>query len=284
VDCETLARLLASSESIAVATGTEDTVRTVSSELAGSALHGLAVCPTTLDTLLHFLQTYAFPPRLPNERADAGERRVLADSAKGCMAILVRSHPTLPLASEPDVTLSILARASVLLIKGEIAVPGLLSQRLSTLTAEAASTQLAVYTSLLLGSIDVNMDQEASRTLLALFPIIGRSASLCLRASADLLSIVEAGSDGAENLSAVFTVSRVALLAARSSVLTGDEVHEGGTPSIMASKEGEEVVESLWSRIWPDWYRLLALSVEPACVNTVSSLESSFVFVLGPQR
>jgi hypothetical protein len=271
VDRDTLTRLLDSSEVVAVGSGTEDTIRTVLFELAGSALHGLTTAPATLDTLLRFLEHHAFAPRGQNEPAGADERRVLADCARGCMAILIRSHPTLQLAGDPTTTLSILMQVSLLLLRGEIAMPGLLSQQVSTITSEAASTQLGVFTYLLFASLNVDMGSEAMNTLLGLYPIIGRAASLCLRASADLLSIVEAGSDGADNLSAVFAVLRVALLSTPHMISSGFD--GGGGPSGQAATvtaQRDEAIESFWSRIWPDWYRLLALTVEPACVNTVS--------------
>lgn len=269
---ETLARLLDASLGIAADAGTEDTIRTVLFELAGSALHGLAVGPATLDTLLQFLQSRAFPLRALNESPTAGERRVLADSAPGCMALLIRSHPTLRFASDPSTTLSILSQASTLLLKGEMAVPGLLSYQLSTITTEAASIQLGIFVSLLLASLDLSMDKEAGKTILGLYPIMGRAASLCLRASADLLSVVENGPDGADNLSAVFAVLRVALIAAGSVSPAGIDDQQGRRPAISATRPGDEVIESFWSRIWPDWYRLLTLTVEPTCVNTVSTL------------
>ncbi|OCF37304.1 hypothetical protein I316_01213 [Kwoniella heveanensis BCC8398] len=249
--------LLEVSARIAHAQATEDTARTVIFELAGSAVHGLNVTPTTLYSLLTFLATDAFPQEERESRKVTQAHRVLADSAQGCITILLRTHPTFAVGSiEPETTLGILVTSSMVLCKAEMGVQGTVSQSLGNLTGEAASTQVNVFIFILLASLEVTMGNARAR-ILSLYPLLSRATSLCLRASADLLSLQDTTGDGAELLSLVYAAFRLSILALRD---------EGFEQAI--SKDGEDDgMDTLWCRIWPDWYRLLTLSLDTTCVN-----------------
>lgn len=261
-------------------------MRTVMFELAGSALSGLAVAPETLDTLLsvcaarvtanqcwletdgsaQFLAESAVPFR-GSTRESVHPQVMAVESARGCLNILLRAHPTIAVLAGPDSTISILESAASVLLKADMTQPGILAQTLSVMSAEASSVQLGVFTYLLLASLGITMGDDARGRLLAMYPILARDSSLCLRAAADLLAVQDAAGSGAEMLSVVFVVIRLSLLAA-------------AEPSSVEERETSQrdEVEAMWNRIWPDWYRLISISLDPSCVNAVSQLDGSFAW------
>ena len=258
VETDTVSQLLSASKEVARQHHTEDTARTVLFELAGSALHGLLVTPVTLDALLSFIDT-----QVSDESNDgaisAEQKRVLSESSTGCTSILLRSHPTLHLPTiGPEITMSILHKAGHILILAEKALPGSLPSQLSRITAEAAITQLRVFTYILFSSLQTPMNKGRER-LFVLYPMVARAASLCLRASADLLGVSDISGDGAENLSNVFIVFRLVLLAARGTGLEG--THTDPTGRDITSDLSYQAVDGFWSRIWPDWNRLVTISL-----------------------
>ena len=256
----TIASLLRVSERIAARQATEDTVRTVLFELSGSALHGLIVSPTSLSSMLHFLATQAFSERMPiSAAAQTQQARVLSDSATGCVSILFRSHPTLSGSVDTEVGMIIAQQAATILLRAEIVCPGITSQVLKNITSEAAQVQIGSFIYILLASTHTPLG-EARQRIVSLYPILARGMSLCLQAAADFLIIEDATGDGAELLSVVFAVFRLALAAAR------DSSEEGSSTQGL----GDDAVETLWARIWPDWYRLLSLSFNPNSTNGVS--------------
>ncbi|WRT68054.1 uncharacterized protein IL334_005029 [Kwoniella shivajii] len=258
----TLSRLLTVSERIARGQSTEDTIRTVSYELAGSTVHGLNVAPVTLLTLLNFLAINASREHANSAdlKSSSQQARVLADSAPGCVQILLRSHPTFAIGNiEPEISLGILMQAGTVLCKAEMAVKGIISQSLSNITVEAASTQINSFIYILLASFDLSMG-SARKRIISLYPILARAASLCLRASADFLTLQDTTGDGAELLSLVFVVFRLSILALHDIT----PVPQG---EIMKSDLKEDAMDIYWSRIWTDWFRLLTISLDPTCIN-----------------
>ncbi len=246
------------SERIALRESSEDTIQTVLFELLGSAVHGLAVTPTTLSTLLDFLVAQAVPTRTSVTTAMQTETaRVLSDSAPGCVSILLRTHPVISAGIEADAGMTIAQQAGTILIQAEMVSPGVISQNLSVITSEAAQAQIGVFIYILLASLDLPLN-EARQRIVSLYPLLARSMSLCLRAGADFLSIHDAAGDGAELLSVVFAAFRLAILAAQ------DKIDEGVTADL-----GGDAIDALWARVWPDWYRLLSLSFDSKSINGV---------------
>jgi hypothetical protein len=288
---EPATELLNASDHVFKQLAAENTVRTVMFELAGSALSGLAVAPETLDTLLsvcparspvtrcwrwletdgsaQFLSESAVPFR-GSTRESVHPQVMAVESAPGCLNILLRAHPTVAVLAGPDSTISILESAASVLLKADITQPGILAQTLSVMSAEASSVQLGVFTYLLLASLGITIGDDARGRLLALYPILARDSSLCLRAAADLLAVQDAAGSGAEMLSVVFVVIRLSLLAAAepSSVEEGEISHR-------------DEVGAMWNRIWPDWYRLISISLDPSCVNAVSRLDPTWFSCVG---
>nr|XP_018262073.1 uncharacterized protein I303_05088 [Kwoniella dejecticola CBS 10117]OBR84231.1 hypothetical protein I303_05088 [Kwoniella dejecticola CBS 10117] len=269
---DTLSKLLEVSDRVARTQSTEDTVRTVAFELAGSIVHGLNVTPTTLLTLLNFLAISAFPDQALDSRSFAQQKRVLADSAPGCLQILLRTHPTFTIGNiEPDVTLAIMLKTATVLCRAEMIVEGIISQILSNITIEAASTQVNLFIFILLASLDIQMG-PARKRIISLYPLLSRATSLCLRASADLLTLQDMTGDGAELLSVVFAVFRLAILALRDHASVGTEGR-------IRSNMEEDTMDAFWCRIWPDWYRLLTISLDANCVNGPLKAVSHSVFL-----
>ncbi|WWC96533.1 hypothetical protein V866_003401 [Kwoniella sp. B9012] len=270
VSHDTLSKLLAVSERVARGQSTEDTVRTVTFELAGSIVHGLNVTPVTLLTLLNFLAVNAFPDHDLDARSFTQQKRVLADSVPGCVQILLRTHPTFAVGQlDADVTLAIMKKTATVLCKAEMIVQGIISQNLGNITSEAASTQVNLFIFLLLSSLDLQMG-PARKQIISLYPLLARATSLCLRASADFLTLQDTSGDGAELLSVVFVVFRLTILAVHDS--------EAGSSTLMSNME-EDAMDTFWCRIWPDWYRLLTISLDSSCVNGPLKAVSHSVFL-----
>ncbi|OCF56840.1 hypothetical protein L486_05695 [Kwoniella mangroviensis CBS 10435] len=270
VSHDVLSTLLAVSERVARGQSTEDTVRTVTFELAGSIVHGLNVTPVTLLTLLNFLAVNAFPDHDLDARSFAQQKRVLADSAPGCTQILLRTHPTFAVGQlDADVTLAIMMKTATVLCKAEMIVQGIISQNLGNIITEAASTQVNLFVFLLLSSLDLQMG-PARKRIISLYPLLARATSLCLRASADFLTLQDTSGDGAELLSVVFVVFRSTVLALHDS--------EAGSSTLMSNME-EDAMDTFWCRIWPDWYRLLTISLDSSCINGPLKAVSHSVFL-----
>nr|XP_019045323.1 hypothetical protein I302_05712 [Kwoniella bestiolae CBS 10118]OCF24253.1 hypothetical protein I302_05712 [Kwoniella bestiolae CBS 10118] len=267
---DTLTKLLTVSERVARGQNTEDTVRTVTFELAGSIVHGLNVTPVTLLTLLDFLAVNAFPNHDLDARSFAQQKRVLADSVPGCIQILLRTHPTFAVGHlDADVTLAIMMKTATVLCRAEMIVQGIISQNLGNITTEAASTQVNLFIFILLSSLDLQMG-PARKRIISLYPILARATSLCLRASADFLTLQDTTGDGAELLSVVFAVFRLTILA----------LHDRGTGgNVMMSNMEDDAMDTFWCRIWPDWYRLLTISLDLSCINGPLKAVSHSVFL-----
>jgi hypothetical protein len=170
--------------------------------------------------------------------------------------MLLRTHSALVASAGSDQTLSILLNAGSVLVTAETVQAGALAQSISGITAEAAALQLGVFTYILFASLDVTMG-EARPRLLSLYPLLARVMSLSLRASADFFSVQDAAGEGAGLLSVVFVTIRLALLATVEPVSSRHDL------------AGVEWMELLWKRVWPDWFRLISLSLDSSCVNAV---------------
>lgn len=174
-----------------------------------------------------------------------------------------RHHLVLNTAIDPETTLALLEHAATVLIHAEQARQGIIGLQIQALTDQSAQAKCEMFTHLISAAGD-------STSILSLYPVIARSTSLCLRACGDFLSVPDTSGNGADMLSTAFNITRLILL--RSEV---------------------EAIRAFWARTWPDWQRLLSLSNEANCVNSVSlannavttsidtlALESSFTLCL----
>ena len=159
-----------------------------------------------------------------------------------CVALLGRQHPVFHVPFEPETSLSLLCTAASLLLKADEIERGTLSRHLSSFTDEGAQTRCELSALLLLV-------EPPTTTMSSLYPNIARSTSICLRAVGDYLSVTDAHGDGADMLTTLFNLIRLVLL---------------GTDT--------EAIEVFWDRTVPDWNRLLTISTETICVNTVSRI------------
>lgn len=157
-----------------------------------------------------------------------------------CVALLARQHPVYTMPFEPEISLSLLGSAASLLLKAEETDPGTLSRHLSSFAEESAQARCELSAHLLLV-------EPPSSTVSSLYPNIARSTSICLRAVGDYLSVTDAHGDGADMLTAMFNLIRLVMLST-----------------------DIEAIEVFWDRTTPDWNRLLTISTETTCVNTVS--------------
>ena len=189
----------------------------------------------------------------------ARDVRLLIEAAPACLDLLLRRHPTTNRRLDPELFIGLSSQAAKVLLLAENGVKGVLPTTLARLNEEPAPVQLGAYTTLLFASLDIALENGRER-LLSLFPVIARAAHLCLRASSDYLSLQDTGGEGAEMLSGVFALFRLAVLA----------VNDLESNESANSKEAAEAQEVIWSRIWPEWERQLALSFEPTCINMVS--------------
>ncbi|EIW67516.1 hypothetical protein TREMEDRAFT_64098 [Tremella mesenterica DSM 1558] len=256
---------------------TEDTVKGVVNELCGSMLSGMGVMSGTMGvlldkTLLESQTSTLQDPSLPQSATNSLNPQ---QSLSGYLDILLLRHPTLLRPLDPETLFSILIQSSSILLLSESILPGSLPQILTKIIDEPALIQLKMYNMLLLSSIYqsepkfsptnpslsyphnpsfIQHPQIARKSLIGLFPIIARVGCLCLKASSDHLLVSDSG-EGAELLSNVFILLRLALLVVKLAQYEDTE------------NTGERV---LWDRIWSEWSRLLGISMESICVNTVS--------------
>ena len=166
----------------------------------------------------------------------------MSNSVTTCVALLGRQHPVYQSPFEPEVSLDLLGSAASLLLLAEEMDRGCLSRHLAGFTDEGAQVRCELSAHLLLVS-------PSTTIFSSLYPNVARSTSLCLRAVGDYLSVTDAQGDGADMLTTLFNLIRLVMLA--------------------ADPEGVEV---FWDRIVPDWNRLLSISTEPICVNTVRQI------------
>ncbi|WVQ73477.1 hypothetical protein IAR50_003049 [Cryptococcus sp. DSM 104548] len=256
VERQTTLSLLGAGQRASVRAGVENQIKSVLLNVASAAVDGLAVPPVSLHVLLMLLSTDLFPQLSPNSKAGPEHHRALAESAPGCVNILFRGHQTMTSTLlTAELLLDISVEAGTLLCQGEMITPGTIGRNLAQLTLNAASIQLQLLLSLLLASTKISMGTARSR-LLALYPLLARATSLCLRASADYMSIQDAEGTGVAILSLIFKTFRASFLAAM------DEA---------ALEEGEsqkdDALDEFWTRVWPDWNRLFAMSFDPKCIN-----------------
>lgn len=185
----------------------------------------------------------------------------LVDTTPGCAAILMRLHPTISHLLDADMTLGVLKSAATVIVRAEIESSGNTGRVLRSLPREPASTQLDVFAHVLFASLDVRLGDARSR-LMSLYPVLSRAAALSLYACADLLSVPDVSGNGAHLASAAFVVMRLAVLAVQ------DPTPEGlGTFTTSVPMEAYDVLVSFWHRLWPEWDRLLGLSLASSCVN-----------------
>lgn len=141
---------------------------------------------------------------------------------------------------EPETSLALLEQSAALLNQAERAQQGTIGHQIQALPEQSAQAKCEMFAHL------VCADQD-SKSIISLYPVIARSTSLCLRACGDFLSVPDTSGNGAEMLSTAFNITRLILL--------GSDVEVNGV---------------FWARTWPDWQRLLSLSNEANCVNSVS--------------
>jgi hypothetical protein len=170
----------------------------------------------------------------------SNHKGIIIEAAPGCTAILARHHPILNHSVDPEISLALLEQAATVLLQAEASQQGIIGLQIQALPEQSAQAKCEMFAHLVASSRD-------SSSILSLYPNIARSTSLCLRACGDFLSVPDTSGTGAEMLSTAFNVTRLALL--------GKHAEASGV---------------FWARTWPDWQRLLNLSNEINCVNSVS--------------
>lgn len=251
---ETLDSLLKVTQKISKRFQLEDTVQlVVFDEATGRGLRGSDMTPTSmtsvlkvrvhsfaLDNLVKLTDGQCILETLRVDPASRPAARAMSNSMATCVALLGWSHPVYHAPFEAEVSLSLLGSAASLLLKTEEMDQGSLSRHLSGFTEEGAQTRCELSAHLLLV-------ESPTTTVSSLYPNIARSTSICLRAVGDYLSVSDAHGDGADMLTTLFNLIRLVML---------------GTDT--------EAIEVFWDRTVPDWNRLLTISTETTCVNTVS--------------
>jgi len=233
---------------------TENTIAGVLFSGCQAAMKGLAVTGTSLRSLLDWLGDVEDPHLKPERLA------CIVEDSMGCAAILTRVHPTLATIRDAELTMGILKGAATVIVRAEIESQGNTGRILRHLPNEAAPTTLDVFAHILYASFDIRLGPSRSR-LLSLYPVLGRATALSLSACADLLSIPDPHGEGAHIASSAFVIMRLAILA-----VNDPPPKEGGTFD-ESTVESQDVLMSFWHRLWPEWGRLLGLSLASSCIN-----------------
>lgn len=178
---------------------------------------------------------------------------MLVEATRGSMNILLRSHPTMTAMRDPEKTMKLLDAAAAVIVRAEVAAPGNTGSILHSLPSEVSIAQVHVFGHILYGSLPLNLGW-ARGDLVSLYPVLARSTALTMFAWSDLLGVPDPSSDGAHFGTAVFIVMRLAILSVRD-------------PAAEPSAAATEALASFWRRLWPEWDRLLSLSLAPTCAN-----------------
>lgn len=181
--------------------------------------------------------------------SDANRSAIQAifETVPTCLAILTRQHPVFAESFDPQISLGLQEAAASLLCHAERLDSGILSRSLSTIPEQGAQAYCELFSYLVLAFTSATTDKQGSDGLANLYPLMARSTSSCLRAVGDFLSVMDASGRGADMLASLFNLIRLVILC-----------------------ENREVKEVFWNRTWPDSHRLMTISTEPTCVNTVS--------------
>lgn len=172
---------------------------------------------------------------------------------------------------DADKTLKLLDASAAVIVRAEVAAPGNIGSVLHSLPSEMPITQVHVFSHILYASLSLTLG-TARGHLVSLYPVLARATAVTMFAWTDLLSVPDPSGDGAHFASAVFISLRLAILAIRD---------PGSEPSPSAM----EALEAFWRRLWPEWDRLLTLSLAPTCPNptlrqvTLSTLLDIVIFV-----
>lgn len=194
---------------------------------------------------------------LQDNEAERKERLPhLLEASLGCAHVLQRAHPTIAHGrGDVNSTLQLLSSAATVLVLAELEAPGNIGKVLGQMPKEAASVQLDIFAHLLYSSLSLNLGRDRSN-IVALFPIAARATALSLFGAGDLLTVHDPNGDGAHLASIVFIVARLVLLS--------------GIPQAEEEIASFETLELFWRRVWPEWERVLALSLRETCINSVS--------------
>lgn len=194
------------------------------------------------------------------DNEDARKERLpqLLEVSYGCANVLLRAHPTIAHGrGDVNSTLQLLSSAAKILVLAELEAPGNIGKVLGQMPSEAAAVQLDIFAHLLYSSLSLDVGKERAN-IAALFPIAARATALSLFGAGDLLAVHDPNGDGAHLASIVFIVARLVLLS--------------GIPTAEDEIASFETLEVFWRRVWPEWERVLALSLrKETCINTVSS-------------
>jgi hypothetical protein len=200
------------------------------------------------------------------------------------MSVLLFHHPSSRLArasTDPDITHELHRTAAALILLAEAASPGALASALGQAMGEAVEPLLGAYTYLVLASLEypsINSQAgyeqpDAARGALmsVALPLMARTAALAFRASADALLVPDAAraaaGEGDERMlrAVVRLVQSVLLLGTAATTSTSASRRGSGAASTVQ-------LDAFWARVWPDWERMLGMSVEGTCLNTVSCM------------
>ncbi|WVO14301.1 hypothetical protein L204_101933 [Cryptococcus depauperatus] len=260
VERQTIVDLFETAKRISEKTATDNQIERVLFQATKTIVSGLPIAPVSLYALLDSLTTHVYRETpavispVPTEYA-----RLLSDIAPGCVKILFKSHPVLTNSTmTADVLLGILTHTGMALCQAEILMPGLLGKSMSKFTLNATSIQLHFFLFLLLSSLNITMGDARTR-LYSLYPILSRAIALCLRASADYMTINDSEGNASEMVSLVFMVFRVSLLA----------IHDGPLRNTEQgySEAEDDAINTMWSRVWPEWSRLITFSFDQKSIN-----------------
>jgi hypothetical protein len=179
--------------------------------------------------------------------------KVLVEASYGCAPLLLREHATVAVMRDPELTMKLLDAAAAVIVRAEVIAPGNTGLVLSSVPSKSNITQVHVFGHVLYASLGVTLG--ASRAdLVSLYPVLARATAITMYGWSDLLNVQDPTGEGSLFGESVFLVMRLATLAVRD---------PGAAPSPATC----EALAAFWRRLWPEWDRLLATSLAPACAN-----------------
>lgn len=174
------------------------------------------------------------------------------------MRILLRHHVSLHISRDPQLILDILTQAATLILCSEHRQPGFSGAAWSATISEPVSQRLGASIAIVLAVVEsAKCAANVIPAICKLYPVMARTAVLAVRAVSDLLTVQDVEGKGAEMLSALLAMIRLALLLVQ--------------PGHSDKEVIDAALDNFWMRISPEWYRLVYLSLDPTCINLVSA-------------
>lgn len=174
-------------------------------------------------------------------------------------------------------------KSAALVLHAEECAPGSLATTLATVTGEAVEPLVRMYTYLVTEALTSDALHGSREAILTLgFPLMARTAALAFRATADALLVpLPMAGDASEGTQGAHQLLQAAVRLVKTATLLAHRTRRDESTSMGSVELGQVQVDVLQRRVWPEWERMIGLSVEKTCLNSVSLTFPDLMFIRG---